>query len=545
MRTPAPASRALRTRPARYALAAVGVLALCAPTSPALASPPRTAMSAGDAVIARAQRTATVAASPAEILGYYNALRSENGIPGDLALDSASSADCALQDHYAALNGYDQPNPHHETPGKPGYTSGGDWAAHNSELSGGSTLISAFDHAQTFWSAPFLLAPFHLMGLLNPANTTLWGADSEGQLCIGETGDRPAPATDTLYSFPGNGTSIAWAEPYPNEWPTSPEAVAGIPTGTVTGPVLMVYWQGPSDDNDPPLHLLDSATLTGPGGPVSAQIVNAQQSSLVPSGAGFIIPTSPLTPGARYTATVSFSNSDLATAEGVTPRSWSDSFSFTASGPASPGSLVRISAVAQPHNRVTFVTAADFPAAGEPARLTVTSSNSLLRIAGGNGYLPSNGTLSVYPLPAPEPGGWLRLSYVVPAYTVGGVNVPAVTVSKKISGPPLRTLLTGLKLRRSYSVQAVSASGIRLALRVKQPRTVLQAGLELGHLVYAASQRVRTGRSGRVTLTLRASAAQLGALLGGHRSRSVTLGLRVAEPGRQQFEIDRRLTLVR
>jgi len=79
-----------------------------------------------------------VAAAPSAIVAYYNGLRSANGIPGDLTLYTAASADCALHNHYAALNGNDYPNPHQETPGKPGYTTGGDWAARNSELAGGS-----------------------------------------------------------------------------------------------------------------------------------------------------------------------------------------------------------------------------------------------------------------------------------------------------------------------------------------------------------------------------------------------------------------------
>lgn len=484
------------------------------------------------------------AVSPSAIASYYNQLRSANGIPGDLALDTAASADCALHNHYAALNGNDYPNPHQETPGKPGYTAGGDWAARNSELAGGSGLVSAFapfDDGHPEWSAPFLGAPFHLIGLLNPSNTTLWGADTAGGLCIGEGGTRPVPGTDTLYSFPGNGTSVAWAEPYPNEYPTSPEAVAGIPAGTMTGPVLMAYWRGPSDDSNPPLYALTSATLTGPSGQVPTDIISTPQSDLVPSGAGFVIPTSPLIPGARYTASVTFSTAP----DALNQRSWSQSLSFTAAGPPSPSSLVHIDAVSEPRGKVVFVMTADFPAAGEPAKLSVTSSNPQVHIQGGTGTLAEPPDEQLYPLAAPAPGGWLRLTMAVPAYTVGGVTIPAATVSKTVTGPPLSTLVVGLRPQRSYSSKTVARPGIQLSLKVKQPGTRLQAALKQGNRIYAVTPHVKVGRSGRVKLVLRAPAPLLRTVLAGHRSARMTLALLIAEPGAQEFEIDRNVTITR
>jgi len=485
-----------------------------------------------------------LAVDPSQILSDYNQLRSANGIPGDLVLDQASSANCALHNHYAALNGNDYPDPHQETPGKPGYTAGGDWAARHSELAGGSGLVSAFapfDAGHADWSAPFVGAPFHLMGLLNPANTTLWGADTEGGLCIGEGGSRPAPAVDTLYSFPGDGTSVAWAEPNPNEYPTSPETVAGMPTGAVAGPALMAYWRGPSDDSNPPLDTLTAATLTGPGGQLPVNIVSDQQSGLVASGAGFVIPTAPLIPGVHYTVTVTFSTAP----DAFTPRSWSQSFSFTAAGPPRASSLVHITAINRPPHAVEFVMTAEFPAAGQPATLRVTSSNPQEHIQGGRGKLAGTPDTQLYPLPAPEPGGWLRLSLAVPAYTVGDVTIPATTVAKTITGPPLSSLLVGLHPRRSYATSTVARPGIVLSLKVKQPGTRVQAALEHGNQIYAFSRRVTVGRSGHVTLTLRAPAQLLHVVLGRHRSERMTLALRIAERGAQTFEIDRSVTITR
>jgi hypothetical protein len=488
--------------------------------------------------------SSAAAVPAAQMASYYNALRTANGIPGDLTVDQPGSANCALHNHYAALNGNDYPNPHQETPGKQGYTDGGNWAASHSELAGGSGFESAFapfDDGNPEWTAPFVGAPFHLMGLLDPSSTTLWGADSEGGLCIGEGHGRPNPAVDTLYSFPGNGSSVAWAEPYPNEYPTSPEAVAGIATGSVTGPVLTVYWRGPSDADNPTLDVLSAGSVTGPSGPVAVDVVSSQQSSLIGSGNGFVIPTAPLTPGLSYTATVTFSTAPGA----ATPRSWTQSFTFTAAGPPPAASLVHLDAVLQPHSTLLFVTTADFPAAQQPVTVTVAASNPLIRYTGGTGVLSGAPGETAYPVHAPEPGGWVRETLTVPSYSLGPVTVPATTYSKTVSGPRLSSFLVGPRLRASYSAAAVAGRGIALTMAVKEPGTRVQAALSQGHVVYAFTRRATVGSSGHLTFVLRASAGTLQYLLGAGRRKRLTLALRFAPPGTQEFEIDRPVTITR
>lgn len=485
--------------------------------------------------------SASAAVTSAQIQGYYNDLRAANGIPGDLSLDTASSAKCALHNHYAALNGNDRPDPHQETPGKPGYTTGGDWAARHSELQGGSGLVSAFapfDAHDPYWEGPFVGAPFHLMGLLNPDATTIWGADSQGGLCLGVSGSRAAPAVDTLYSFPGNGTTIPWAEPYPNEYPTSPEAIAGIPSGTVTGPALMFYWDGPDPDGFSGLNDLVAATLSGPDGRVPVDIVSDLQSDLVPPGAGFVIPVSPLLPGRRYTATVTFATASTASAQ----RTWTQGISFTTTGPPAAASLVHIAAIRQRGGRLVFVMTADFPAVGQPARLSVKSSDPAMHIQGGSGNLAGPPNEQQYPLAAPGPGGWLRLTLNVPAYTVGGVRMPAATVSKTVHGPSLSSAVKGFAPHPSYSAAAVAGDGIVLSLRT-HPGTRMQATLRAGNRIYGGTAVVRAGRSGRVTLVLRMPLGELRALLAGRHRLPLTLALQVASAGAQPFTVSRTLTL--
>ncbi|MGH2915448.1 MAG: hypothetical protein ACRDMX_10710 [Solirubrobacteraceae bacterium] len=181
--------------------------------------------------------------------------------------------------------------------------------------------------------------------------------------------------------------------------PTSPEAVAGIAAGTITGPALFAYWDGPSPDGFSGLSDLTAATLTGPSGSVPVDIVDDRQTDQVPAGAGIVIPVAPLTPGASYTATVTFSTS----ADAATPRSFTHSFSSTASGPPQASKLIHINAVPF-QGRDVFVMTADFPAAGEQATESVTSSDPSMHISGGRGQLATSPNAAVYPLQPPAPG---------------------------------------------------------------------------------------------------------------------------------------------
>src|SRR5437764_4336928 len=90
---------------------------------------------------------------------------------------------------------------HFETPGQPGYTSGGDYAGRNSVLAQGAD-----------WSVgdPYEAAPLHLDQLLAPRLRVLGSADVDGFSCTttfpGWT--RPDPRALTVYSYPGAGGSI-------------------------------------------------------------------------------------------------------------------------------------------------------------------------------------------------------------------------------------------------------------------------------------------------------------------------------------------------
>jgi hypothetical protein len=239
-----------------------------------------------------------------------------------LTADAGLTHDCAAHDAYMAGNGV---LTHVEAPGSPGYTPGGAYAGLNSVLTQGPGWT---------WGDPYDSAPLHLDQLLAPRLLTVGSADLDGYSCTttfpGWT--RPAPTGLTVYTFPGKGGVIASQETA-SEQPYAPGQLVGIPAGTTTGPYLLVFVDAPGQSPFDNAATLTGATLTGPSGPAPIVVVDGATpipGGTVPMGStgttgasgttgttgvsptlapyispgGFIIPTSPLQPGAIYTAHV-------------------------------------------------------------------------------------------------------------------------------------------------------------------------------------------------------------------------------------------------
>jgi hypothetical protein len=273
---------------------------------------------AGAAVLAGAPATAG-AATAQQVIAALNAQRAANGIPAGITENTTWSDDCSSHDNYMAMNDM---LTHTETVGNPGYSTGGTFAGQNAVLLQG-----------TDWNNgnPYESAPLHLDQLLAPRLDVLGSADAEGYSCTttfpGWT--RPAPASPTIYTYPGNGASI-YPEETVNETPFSPGTLVGLDSGTRTGPILIVLVD-PTASSVACLSVsLSGATLTGPSGLVPVATVDGATS--IPGGGtlacyispgGFIIPSKPLKSGATYHAHV------LATSQGVsTGHDWT----FTAGG---------------------------------------------------------------------------------------------------------------------------------------------------------------------------------------------------------------------
>lgn len=234
------------------------------------------------------------------IVAALNAERAANGIPATVRENTAWSARCADHVRYMATTGTLS---HEEDPSNPAYSPAGSWAGDNSVL--------ALGYA---WSKgdPFASSPIHLIQLMSPELRQVGVAsDPQGYLCVttwpGYTsGGWRKP---TIYTYPGNGTTNVPFSERPAEYPFVPGDFVGIPRGVPTGFNMMVFAEGVRD----PWHArIVSATLTGPSGTVEVKTVDRTTPTVgeyLPPGSGFVIPTTPLTPGTAYRASVRFAGS--------------------------------------------------------------------------------------------------------------------------------------------------------------------------------------------------------------------------------------------
>ena len=270
------------------------------------------------------------AATAQRAIALLNAQRAASGLPAGIVENPTWSSDCAAHDRYMAIN---HALTHYEQAGNPGYSSGGAYAGQNAVLNEGGS-----------WDAgnPYEDAPLHLDQLLAPRLSVAGSADADGFSCTttfpGWT--RPDPPALTVYTYPGDGSTI-YASEAAQELPWTPGVLAGIPQGTQTGPNLIVLVDAPGERPLDNPASLTGARLTGPSGPAAVKTVDG--TTPVPSGpdptlapyispGGFIIPVRPLMPGATYHAHV------VVTFAGVqTQHDWT----FTA-GAADPRSRLTI-----------------------------------------------------------------------------------------------------------------------------------------------------------------------------------------------------------
>ena len=244
-----------------------------------------------------------LAGTPEQDLESINRLRSTNGLPGDIVLNPDWSAKCAQHVAYMKAT---QTVSHEEDPASPYYTDGGNWAGTHAVLA--STV--PWTRATFIWET----APLHIAQLLAPGLAQVGIADDGQFVCVttwpGYT--RPLPATDSVLTYPGQGSRI-YASEVTEEWPITPAQALGIPNPT--GPHLYVYQWGPAavsglTATGDTVRIVQ-ASLRGPAGDVPVRWVDNTNAALgrylVPAS-GIVIPVRPLGLGVSYRAAVRFSN---------------------------------------------------------------------------------------------------------------------------------------------------------------------------------------------------------------------------------------------
>jgi Carboxypeptidase regulatory-like domain len=243
---------------------------------------------------------AGIAASNSERdLGYLNAERTRWGLPAGVTLDSAWSQACAAHDTYLADNKLLE---HPEDASLPGASPAGAWAGLHSILAGGA-----------YWTAegnPWEDAPIHLNQLYTP-NLDVVGIDESRDTCTTTWPGIGAPLQPggTIITYPGDGTTGFPPAELATESPFVPGKFVGLPEGTIAGREIFVYEEPGACSLLSCLGLtapdVESATLTGPSGPVEVRTVSGNTSEVGGYLTGaIIIPVKPLAANASYTAEV-------------------------------------------------------------------------------------------------------------------------------------------------------------------------------------------------------------------------------------------------
>jgi hypothetical protein len=222
--------------------------------------------------------------APPSIIKRLNTERARQGLPSAVSEVSTWSERCAAHNHWMSLNAAE----HDEPPGTDGYSEAGDWAGQNSVLAQG-----------TSWRAgnPFKDAPLHLIQLFNPDLRRAGASDADGASCITTWPGFAERRGRRVWTMPHN-TGRAATSQLAYEAPFTPQERVGISADSRTGPYLYVWTDGYRS-------LIDGYLLDPDGHPVETHVIdNASVDGIAGEGNGWLLPTAPLQPHTKYTATV-------------------------------------------------------------------------------------------------------------------------------------------------------------------------------------------------------------------------------------------------
>lgn len=182
------------------------------------------------------------AVTSAQIVSVINAERHMNGLPS-VREDPTLSAGCAAYDHYRYMNGSVQDGfvPGPEQPGKPGYTTAGARASHDSLLNAGDRSADTWANGDVFDDAPG-----HLYQLMSPDIAVIgvdqldvnlgsfFGTAYISCVDIRSAAARARPRHPRVFYYVGPTGSV----------PATPPSYREAPFGV--GPVVFVYFMTPS-----------------------------------------------------------------------------------------------------------------------------------------------------------------------------------------------------------------------------------------------------------------------------------------------------------
>jgi len=259
-------------------------------------------------------------------LAVVNATRQAAGLPA-VQLDPQLSAAAAAHSFYWLFN---QARPsqqglgiHGETPGTPGFTAAGIYDRDHAYGWSGGAVGEDITHTGSPEAAvhDWVDSVYHRFPILRPDLRFIGYADASmlslpiEDMEFGFGGASAAPAAPVRY--PGAGQSgvpaIFVDNELPDPVPAGAARVTGYPVTVTFDPRSMVR--------------MSSFTLTGPGGG-AVPLVAVQPPSAATDNSAFLLPSAPLTAGARYTAHI------VATVDGV---GYDSVWSFTVAPAPPPG----------------------------------------------------------------------------------------------------------------------------------------------------------------------------------------------------------------
>jgi hypothetical protein len=220
----------------------------------------------------------------ADIVRFLNAQRAANGLPAGIIEDPALSAGCFTSSWLRAA--------------------AGSWTA---------------------TSNPFEDRPGSLVRLLAPRLDRMGAATHASEVCaaLPTSLNGPAPPTDVVYTYPGDGATDWWTRHWADvEVPTDQPGEFHVEKVAV-GPVLYAFFDGPGLTPAATVDVTE-ATLTGPGGtlPVDASVTTTPT-------AVELTPHDRLHQFTTYTTTVS---ADVTPEGGGAARPFARTWSFTTGG---------------------------------------------------------------------------------------------------------------------------------------------------------------------------------------------------------------------
>ena len=245
------------------------------------------------------------AATSSEAVGFLNAQRSANGIPGNVQVDSYRTTGCKNHNVYMDTYGLG----HGEDTSKPESTpEGADYSNTGEVLAQGSGGFTATTNP---WDA----APLHQTLLFDPRVNKAGYDEHNSFTCMRFGFDSSGVPAPVFYAYTGNlgRKDVPHSVTVQGEGPYAPQEAVGIPQGVATGPNILVFTAGFGSSNHAASYL-----LTGPRGPVEVKMVDS--TTPPPSGqsykpfdtGGDLIPVHPLDGFTTYDVAVRWVNDDTA-----------------------------------------------------------------------------------------------------------------------------------------------------------------------------------------------------------------------------------------